>query len=291
MKQPVSRTIALQRLTSQLRESGIDTAALDARLLIMEAAHLTATELYAWPDEPMEPSALTRLSEMAQRRIKREPVARILGEWEFWGLQFKLSPATLVPRPETELLVETAIAEYHRISIARGKPPSRFVDIGTGTGCIAVATAHELPDIEGIAIDLSAEAAAMARHNAQLNGVGESLSVLNGSWTSMLRDACVDMVLSNPPYIETLDIPSLDIDVREHDPHLALDGGVDGLDPYRVIFADARRILRPQGTVIVEFGQGQAQMITSIAQNEGFTVEPAIQDLSGIERVIVATII
>lgn len=290
MKKAVSRAVALQNLTVQLRDAGIDTASLDARILIMEAGHLTSTDLYAWPDELMEPNALVRLGEMAQKRINREPVARILGEWEFWGLPFKLSAATLVPRPETELLVEIAIAEYHRRGITNGSFPARFVDVGTGTGCIAAAVAHELPEIQGIAIDLSPEATATAQYNMHKNKVSERVSVINGSWTSMLLEGSIDMVLSNPPYIETLDIASLEADVREHDPHLALDGGADGLTPYRAIFADAKRILRPDGCIIVEFGKGQAPMVTTIAQDEGFHAQPAIRDLSGIERVIVATV-
>ncbi|MFT0891281.1 peptide chain release factor N(5)-glutamine methyltransferase [Pseudochelatococcus sp. G4_1912] len=288
---PTSRSQALRELTAQFRNAGIDTASLDARFLLMEAAHLTATDLYAWPDALIEPSDLVRLSEMAQRRLNREPVARILGQWEFWGLPFKLSAATLVPRPETELIIEAAIAAHNRIMTTRATWPFRFVDIGTGTGCIAIAVASELPQAEGIAIDLSPDAARMAQYNALQNNVNERLSVINGSWITMLGNSTVDLILSNPPYIETLDIAGLATDVKDHDPHLALDGGADGLDPYRAIFADARRVLRPGGSVIVEFGQGQAPMVSAIAQKEGLLVAPPIFDLSGIERVIVATFV
>ncbi|MFD2249736.1 release factor glutamine methyltransferase [Pseudochelatococcus lubricantis] len=291
MTQPTSRAQALKRLTADLREAGIDTAALDARILLKAAANLSTADLYAWPDAPLGDAALARLAAMARRRRAREPVARILGQWEFWGLPFTLSPATLVPRPETEFVVEAAVAEHGRIAAARGDSPVTFVDLGTGSGCIAVAVAHELPAARGIAVDLAPDAARVARDNARRNGVAERLSIIAGSWGSALADSSADMILSNPPYIETLDVEGLEPDVRDYDPHLALDGGADGLDAYRQIFADARRLLRADGAVIVEFGRGQAASVADIARAQGLSARPPLADLSGIERVIVATLI
>lgn len=293
---PPSRAEELTRLTADLRAAGIDTAALDARLLLAAAARLSTIDLYTWPDVPLDAASHARLAAMAARRLAREPVARILGQREFWGLPFHLSPATLVPRPETEHVVEAAIAEHARIVAGRDKSaqtgaPFTIADLGTGSGCIAVAAAHELADARAIAVDLAPDAAIAARGNAVRNGVGDRVSVIVGSWASALADRCADLVLSNPPYIETLDLEGLDTDVKDYDPRLALDGGADGLHAYRQIFADARRILRPDGAVVVEFGRGQAAAIADIARANGLLPRPAILDLAGTERVIVATLL
>lgn len=296
MSAPVSRQQALKELTARLRAAGIESAALDARVMLMQAAALSATDLYAWPDAPLAPEAGARLAAMAARRIAREPLARILGTREFWGLPFALAPATLVPRPDTEVLVEAAIAMHATRAAARPGRGFRFVDLGTGSGCIAVAVMHELrrlgrhADALGVAVDLSPEAAATARANAAVNGVDDRLTFLAGSWGAALAEQGFDMILSNPPYIETGVIAGLDAEVRHHDPHLALDGGADGLDAYRAIFADAPRLLRKPGAVIVEFGAGQAAPVAAIAAAHGFAVARVIPDLGGIERVIVATL-
>ncbi|MGV6871173.1 peptide chain release factor N(5)-glutamine methyltransferase [Pseudochelatococcus sp. B33] len=292
---PISRQDALRDLTARLAMAGIDTPALDARVLLMHAARLSATDLYAWPDEALPPDALERLAAAAARRLAREPLARILGEREFWGLPFALAPATLVPRPETELIVEAAIAEHARIAATRPGEAFRFLDLGTGSGCIAVALMHELRrtgkagDARGVAVDLSPEAAATARRNADRNGVGDGLSCVVGSWGAALAGRGFDVILSNPPYIESAAIAGLDAEVREHDPCLALDGGADGLDAYRAIFAEAPRLLRADGAVIVEFGRGQAPTVAGIAAAHGFSVAVPVADLAGTERVIVAT--
>lgn len=296
MDAPVSRQQALRTLTEQLGGAGIDTPGLDARVLLRHAAGLTATDLYAWPDEPVSPEALTRLAALADRRIAREPLARILGEREFWGLPFALAPATLVPRPDTEVLIEAAIAQHARISAARPEDRFRFADLGTGSGCIAVAFMHEARrragdlDIRGVGVDISPEAAATADRNARRNGVGECLSFVVGAWGTALPARMFDIILSNPPYIESATIADLDPEVREHDPWLALDGGPDGLDAYRAIFFDAPRLLRPGGAVIVEFGIGQGAAVAGIAAACGLSPAEPMRDIAGTERVIVATL-
>lgn len=280
---PPSRKQALQELTLRLRQAGLDSPALDARLLLMAAAGIDAAALYAWPDLPLSEKEHGRLEEMARRRLAREPVAHILGEWEFWGLPFALSCATLVPRPETELLMEAALARHTRFAAG-----FTFLDLGTGSGCIAVALAHEWPQARGVAVDRSVEALSMARRNAVRNGVEQRLSFVAGSWGDALRGP-FDLIVSNPPYIESAAIAGLDMEVRAFDPILALDGGSDGLAPYRAIFSDAGRLLRPGGAVIVEFGQGQAPAVARIAEAGGLQAQAPLRDLAGIERVIVAT--
>ncbi len=295
MSAALSRQEILRGVTSRLRAAGIDKPALDARVMLMHATGLSTADLYAWPDKPVPPEALARIDAMAARRAAREPLARILGEREFWGLPFILAPATLVPRPDTEVLVEAALAEHARIADARPGETLRFLDLGTGSGCIAIAFLHELQQtkkdvyINGLAVDISSDAATAARRNADMLGVGNLLSFAVGSWGAGLAASRFDIILSNPPYIESGVIAELEIEVRVHDPHLALDGGTDGLDAYREIFADAPRLLRPGAAVIVEFGQGQAPAVAAIAAQNGFSVARTIADLAGTDRVIVAT--
>lgn len=295
MSAALSRQEILREVSERLRAAGIDTPALDARVILMHATGLSTAELYAWPDKPVPSEALAQIDAMAVRRAAREPLARILGEREFWGLPFLLAPATLVPRPDTEILVEAALAEHARITASRPGEALRFLDLGTGSGCIAVAFLHELHQLgkddntHGVAVDISCDAATMARRNAALNSVDDRLSLAVGSWGAALGESRFDIILSNPPYIESAVIADLDTEVRVHDPRRALDGGTDGLDAYREIFADAPRLLRPGGAVIVEFGQGQAPAVAAIAAQNGFSVAPAIADLAGTDRVIVAT--
>lgn len=291
----VSRQEALREVITRLRAAGIDTPALDARGLLMHAAGLTTTQLYAWPDEPLSADSLARLALATDRRLAGEPLARILGEWEFWGLSFALAPSTLVPRPDTEVLIDAALVEHARIAAIKPDSGFRFLDLGTGSGCIAVALMHELRqknagrNVEGVAVDLSREAAATARENARRHNVADALHFVVGEWANALPACGFDLIVSNPPYIESDAIAGLDIEVREHDPHLALDGGADGLDAYRMIFADAPRLLRDKGAVIVEFGMGQATAVAGIARAHGFLPARPLPDLSGTERVIVAT--
>lgn len=296
-----SRADALRHLTERLRAAGVESPALDARVLLMYAADLSATDIYAWPDKALPPDAAQKLAELGERRAAREPLARILGEREFWGLPFMLAPATLVPRPDTEILLETALAETARIVAEQPGGLFRFADLGTGSGCIAVAFMHELCKISreydayGIAVDLSHEAASMARRNAIRTGVDDRLGFITGSWSEALADESLDLILSNPPYIESAAIATLDAEVRDHDPRLALDGGCDGLAPYRAIYADARRLLRSGGAVVVEYGialsgASQAEAIAAIALANGLSPGRPIPDLAGVERVIVATL-
>ncbi len=233
-------------------------------------------------DEAPEPS-LARYEAMVERRLAGEPVARIIGRWEFYGLDFELGPDTLVPRPETELLVDIGLAFMKRTG------GTRLLDLGTGTGAIAISLLVERPHASGVATDLSAGALAVARGNAARLGVLGRLELRQGSWFEAVEPGTsYDLIVSNPPYIETTTIGTLQMEVREHDPLLALDGGPDGLDPYRVIAAGAGEFLRPGGMLAVEIGHEQGESVAALFGEAGFGEVAIRKDLSGLDRVVMS---
>jgi len=281
LSQPApTREQALRDLRRTLSEAGFETAALDARLLVLAALVISPTDLIARPDTALTPDETERLAALARRRLAHEPVARIVGEREFWGLPFRLSPETLVPRPDTETVVETALG-----LIPDRQEALRIVDFGTGSGCILTALLHELPRAQGLGIDRSFGALGTARLNAHMNGVGNRSLFAASDWTSAVRGP-FDLLVSNPPYIASAAIPGLDAEVREHDPLPALDGGADGLDAYRVLLGEAGRLLRPGGLAVLEIGYDQAAALRQLAQAHGLDVLRVAHDLSGHPRCV-----
>ena len=274
-----TRAEALARLRRAFTEAGLDTPALDARILVTEALGIGATELALRPEALLGGQA-ARLAAWAARRLAREPVSRILGQREFWGLPFMLSPATLVPRPDSETVVETALA----LVSDRGAP-LRLLDLGTGSGCLVVALLHELPGATGLGVDRSFEALSAARANAEANGVGGRARFVASDWASALRGR-FDLIVSNPPYIPSGDIAGLDPEVRAHDPPAALDGGSDGLSAYRVILGEADRLLSPAGVLVVEIGVRQAEDLGRLAVEAGLRVLRVSSDLGGQLRAV-----
>ncbi|MBX3536712.1 MAG: peptide chain release factor N(5)-glutamine methyltransferase [Chelatococcus sp.] len=285
MTPATTRGEARRLMADAFSTAGLDTPALDARVLLCKALEITALDLSTKPDVTIGPVA-PLLAGMVARRLKFEPVARICGMQEFWGLPFALSGATLVPRPDTETLVEAAL----KVVREEGRADSRLriLDLGTGSGCILTALLSELPAATGVGIDLSPDAARVARQNAAMNGVGARAAFLAGDWASAVA-APFDFIVSNPPYIETADIECLAPDVRLHDPRLALDGGPDGLAAYWRVAAEAERLLRRDGHCLVEVGAGQAGDVGRLFGRYGLVNWVAIPDLAGIERVIHAT--
>jgi release factor glutamine methyltransferase len=275
-----TRAEALRELRQRLNEAGFETAALDARLLLLNALDTTATDLMTRPDVALTPEQAETLASSTRRRLAHEPVARILGRREFWGLPFVLSPETLVPRPDTETLVETVLD-----LIPSRQAPLRIVDFGTGSGCILVSLLHELPNATGLGVDLSFGALVTARVNASANDVGRRCHLAVSSWAEAITGP-FDLIVSNPPYIASAVIPTLDEEVREHDPRLALDGGPDGLAPYRILLKEAGRLLAPGGLLAVEIGYDQAEDLTSLAGVHGLEVVRVAHDLSGTPRCI-----
>lgn len=272
---------AWRAVRDQFGAAGVDSAALDARLLGELAFGCDGLALSLRESEHASADGLAVLAGLAARRLAGEPVARLIGAKEFYGLKFALNAATLVPRPETELLVDLGLEAM------RGIENPRVLDLGTGTGCIAIALLSIRLGATGIATDLSAVALEMAAANAAHLGVNARLELRQGAWFAPIRTAeRFDIIVSNPPYIPVADIEGLQVEVRSHDPLLALDGGIDGLGPYAEIMAGAARHLVPGGLLAVECGLGQADSLHDLFEQYGFGEVAAHDDLSGIARVV-----
>ena len=264
------------------RRGGFATPELDARLLAELAFGMERLELVNREREVATPEALARLQAYAERRIRGEPAVRILGEKEFWGLAFRLNEATLVPRPETEMLVQ------HSLEILAGRPHKRILDLGTGSGCIAISILSASPSATAVAVDVAHEAIAMARANAERLGVGKRLDARQGSWFDPLQvGEDFDVIVSNPPYVNRAAIATLAREVKDHDPPAALDGGPDGLDAYRAILAQAGSWLRSGGAVIVEIGADQGDAVRSLFRQAGLSDVTTEKDLAGLDRMVV----
>ena len=262
----------LAAATARLKAAGSDTPTLDARLLLQAAAHLTREDLILGPDRSLTPEQLSAFDGFVARRESHEPVSRILGEREFYGRVFRVTPATLDPRPDTETIIEAALKVMPKAA--------RLLDLGTGTGAIAITLLAERPDAIGVATDLSPDALAVARENAARLGAADRLTLLEGSWFTPVSGA-FDIILSNPPYIPADEIAGLAPDVRNFDPALALSGGTDGLDPYRTIAAGAGVHLDGGGHVLVEIGAGQAGDVETIFAAHRFRTAGRHSDLGG----------
>ena len=276
---------ARRALAAQLRSAQLEEAELDARILLGAALGLDLTGLVAQAARLLAEAETSRLAQYAGRRIAGEPVARILGSREFWGLPFRLSEATLVPRPDTETVVELALEIFRE---RQASHQLRIVDIGTGSGAILLALLHDIPGAFGVGTDLSLTALKTARDNAAALGLADRASFVACSYAAALRGP-FDLVVSNPPYIPAREIPKLSIEVREHDPHLALDGGNDGYDAYRALIPQAAERLAPGGALIVEAGQGQARNIETLMTAAALVVDrPPKADLAGIPRAVSA---
>lgn len=269
---------AVRAAAARLREAGCDTPELDARTLAQEAFGLSLAALIG--GGKAGPDGCEALGILVERRAAGEPVARILGTREFWGLDFRLAPETLVPRPDSETIVETALAEI-------GPRDRSFsaLDLGTGTGCLLLAILSERPNAFGLGVDLSPAAAAAARGNAEALGLGARACFVVGSWGEAIGRR-FDLVVSNPPYIPSEEIHDLDREVRAHDPRLALDGGPDGLGAYRAIAAGLDALLEDDGMAVLELGAGQEGGVSAIMAAAGFACAPASPDLAGIARAL-----
>ena len=292
-----------------LTRLGFASAALDAKLLTGHALGLGALELATRENAPVDDASASTVAALLQRRMTGESVARIIGSREFYGLDFILNEATLEPRPDTELLVDLALA-----ALPAG---GHLLDLGTGTGCIPIAVLANQPDATAVAVDLSARALEAAADNAARNDVSERLTLLHGSWfeplspssphpepvegrgrvqdgatTSsfdrlrMRSEETFDLIVSNPPYITSAVVETLAPEVKDFDPRLALDGGPDGLAPYRVIASEASAWLRPGGWVLVEIGYDQGSAVSALFIEAGFADVSIHRDLNGLDRVV-----
>lgn len=280
MNMPLEAQKLHRDIAARLRAAGIDTAMLDGRLIVRHVTGLSDVDLITRPQTVVCDTHVLQIEEMIGRREAGEPVSRLIGCREFFGREFKVTPVTLDPRPDTEVLVETALQLL-------GGQPARVLDIGTGTGVIIITLLAEVLSATGVATDMSEEALKVCRNNGVALGVDERLETVCTNWADGV-DGKFDLVVSNPPYIASHEIAGLAADVRNYDPGLALDGGADGLDAYRAILSGAAGLLRPEGHVLVEFGKGQHAEVVQIAAREGFALiddnTGLVGDLAGVIR-------
>lgn len=278
---PLTIGHAVNALTSQLTQAGFDTPRLDARILVGHVAKLAPSLLFARATETLTAAQAAEIETLGRRRLAHEPVSRILGRREFWGLDFELNEATLDPRPDTETVVSAALALKDALPAA-----PQVLDLGTGTGCILIAILSELPDARGVGIDRDARAVAAARANADRLGVGARATFRQGDWCAGLSET-FDLIVSNPPYIGERERADLDAEVARFDPPGALFAGMEGLDAYAALIPGARERLAAQGRLILEIGVTQAEPVESLLRRSGMTVESAVPDLSGRIRALV----
>ncbi|HEY1071754.1 peptide chain release factor N(5)-glutamine methyltransferase [Brevundimonas sp.] len=265
---------------ARLKAAGIDSPSIDARLLLEASTGAGRVDILTDPYRVVDADKLAALDAMIERRLKREPVSRILGKKGFWKIMLNVTPDVLSPRPDTETLLDVVVRAF---------PPHRafdFVDLGTGSGAILLATLVERAGARGVGTDISTEAIAVARENAANLDLDGRCTFIRTDWATGFADDSFDLVVSNPPYIPTADIAGLDPEVREHDPHLALDGGPDGLQPYRDLAPEIARILRPDGVFAVEIGWDQGAAVKALFEAAGFTGVKVVKDLGDRDRVV-----
>jgi len=273
---------ALAEAAAALAAAGFDEPRRRGRRLLAAALRLSAAEIFAHPEAALIAAEEAQHAEMLSRMIAREPLSRIVGRREFWGLEFVLSADTLDPRPDSESMVEAVLSR-----LADRTQPYRFLDLGTGTGCLLLALLSEFPQAIGVGVDVAAGAAATARRNAKLLDLGDRAYFAVGDWARAIAGG-FDAVVANPPYIPTRAIPELPPEVRDYDPKRALDGGSDGLQSYRAIAADLLTLLRPDGVFATEIGLGQAEAVAPILAQNGLAIDGYATDLGGVIRCVIA---
>jgi len=263
-----------------LKAQRIDSPAIDARLLLEAATGAGRVDILTDPYRVVTPDQQAMLDGFVERRLRREPVSRILGRKGFWKIMLNVTPDVLSPRPDTETLLDVALLAF--------EPAQGFnvIDLGTGSGAILLAILTERPGAHGVGTDISFEALAVARDNAASLDLDGRATFLRTEWATGFGDDSFDLVVSNPPYIPSDDIPGLDPEVRDHDPVLALDGGPDGLQAYRDLAPEIARILKPGGTFAVEIGWDQGPQVRALFEAAGFTDVKVVKDLGDRDRVV-----
>lgn len=286
---------SLREGVRRLEAAQVPSAALAAELLLMHAVHCDRARLYAHPEQKLSAGQAATFSALVAARASGTPVQYLTGKQEFWGLEFEVTPDVLIPRPETEHVVEVALA---RLGEARRNSPLQIADIGTGSGCVAVALARELPNATIFATDLSAAALEIARKNAARHGAANRITFIECDLLDALfhesratghEPRLFDLIVSNPPYVARNDAHTLPIEVREHEPEIALFAGEDGLAVYPLLIAQAAEHLKPAGLLILELGLRLFEPVSDLLDaTRGWTRVSATQDLAGIVRVISA---
>lgn len=266
----------------------MESPRLQAELLLAHQLNLPRMKLYLNFERTLAPAETDAFRELVKRRGQREPLQHIIGSVSFCGLEIAVSRSVLVPRPETELLAEQGWTFLNQLSTATAPPPTAL-DFGTGSGCLAIALAVRCPVVQVVAIEISADALALARQNAARHGAGERIQFLEGDGFAALPDqARFDLIISNPPYIPTAELDALQPEVRDYDPRVALDGGADGLQHYRRVAAEAAQFLKPGGKIMLEFGDGQAESAREIFECQKWIVESILEDYTQRPRILIA---
>ncbi len=273
----------LRAARERLAAAGIADPALDARLIVEHFSGTDRTQAIAEPQRTVEASAVAAVDAALQRRLAGEPVHRILGYREFYGLRLELSAETLEPRPDTETLVEAVLPFVSATAERLGE--CRILDLGTGTGAIALALLSVIPAATATGVDISQDALTTATRNAERLGLATRFEALHSDWFAKVSGR-YHVIAANPPYIPSRDIGNLQDEVRDFDPHKALDGGADGLGPYRIIAVEAARFLQAEGRIAVEIGHNQRQEVTDIFKASGYVLAGAHRDLGGNDRVL-----
>ena len=272
---------AQRRIAALLTEAGIDGALSEARLLLSEGLGLPPEKILGYPELEIEPGRENALLSLAERRANREPMSHVLGHKEFWSLDFKVTPETLTPRPDSETLVEAVLDR-----IEDRNRPLAVLDLGTGTGCLLLALLHELPKAMGVGVDKSPGALAVARENANSLGLSERTEWRESDWFSAVNGQ-FDVVISNPPYIAEAEMAELEPEVARCEPLTALVAEESGLADYRRILEGLNRHMAPGGFAAFELGRGQAEAVSAMAADRGWRPSEIRQDLSGIERCLI----
>jgi release factor glutamine methyltransferase len=264
----------------RLETGGIDQPVIDSRLLLEAAAGVTRVEIITDPHRLLTGEQMETFDGYIERRLRREPVSHILGRKGFWKIMLSVTPHVLTPRPDTEVIVDEALKAFPEAMAFN------LLDLGVGSGAILLAILAERPAAKGLGVDISEEALAVARENAANLDLNNRAALLRGDWTTGLADESFDLVVSNPPYIATEEIETLDPEVKDHEPRVALDGGPDGLDPYRVLAPEILRVLKPGGLFAVEIGHTQAQAVEALFRDAGGAQVRTIKDLALRDRVV-----
>jgi release factor glutamine methyltransferase len=272
---------AVAAVARKLADAGIDGASTDARLLVQDATGLSREALLRRSRHRLNESEAARLAALAARRAGREPVSHVLGRREFWSLEFRITRDCLDPRPDSETIVEAALARLD----GRAQP-LRLLDLGTGSGCLLLALLSELPQASGLGIDASEAALAVARENAERLGFSGRARFVAGNWGHGVGGT-FDAIVANPPYVESGEIDTLAPEIAHYEPRLALDGGPDGLDAYRALLPDIAHLLAPAGFAAIEIGATQRAAVARLAETAGLVCADVRRDLAGHERCLV----
>jgi release factor glutamine methyltransferase len=279
---------AIQRSTEFLAKKGVDSPRLQTELLLAHLLQQPRMRLYLNFEGPLTPEQVDSFRELIRRRGQREPLQHIVGSTSFCGFEIAVNRNVLIPRPETELLAERGWTFLNQLSTLKPQP-STVLDFGTGSGCLAIALACKCPAAEVSGLDISPEALALARQNAARHGVAERIRFLQGDgFAAVPAGARFDLIISNPPYIPSGEIASLQPEVRDYDPPGALNGGADGLDYGRRLAAESAQFLKPDGRIMLEFGDGQAEGLREILQQQMWIVEAVVDDYTHRPRIMVA---